>query len=469
VSTAEEYFSASLYISAAMLHRSISLSSHFVPGTELYSEDRFCFLLSNEHGIYDLSSASPTLRFILHFTPTYSNIMPNSCIICSAVESPELQLQYCAGCQSASYCSKACQREDWKNQQHKKICKLLNVGHGTMQVRTDEHTSRSIELKKKFEGDELYLHEDGKQFFKLFKESTTFKGSRAVALEMKKYTKQETEETQKYFVFHSLDVLIRSDKKKLSWPNSPLLVLLEFVDPDLLSGEYGAPLREGETRETPLRYLADLADLFDYSTHEKQLILAKQLVEHGASVNAVSIPDGDTALHRACNARNVTNLDFIEYLLEAGADPNAQTCQGLTPLMHTTPYSPGAAKFLLNWPATDANITIPSEPSFLARVRLTISLFSDHIALPNNADQVQLEFQLQQWRVIEVMLVERGAHDTWITAVNQGNGSDPNARSSDTEDNARSSDMKNGVIFGGLAIFFALFIGGYGMSSTIRS
>jgi rubredoxin len=30
--------------------------------------------------------------------------------------------------------------------------------------------------------------------------------------------------------------------------------------------------------------------------------------------------------------------------------------------------------------------------------------------------------------------------------------------------NAWSSDTKNGVIFGGLAIFFALFIGGYGMS-----
>jgi hypothetical protein len=25
---------------------------------------------------------------------------------------------------------------------------------------------------------------------------------------------------------------------------------------------------------------------------------------------------------------NVTNLDFVEYLLEVGADPNAQTMQG---------------------------------------------------------------------------------------------------------------------------------------------
>jgi hypothetical protein len=75
---------------------------------------------------------------------------------------------------------------------------------------------------------------------------------------------------------------------------------------------------------------------------------------------------------------------------------------------------------------------------------------------------------LQQWREIEEMLVERVAHDTGITAVNQGNGLD-GAWSSDTKHNAWSSDTKNGIIFGGLAIFFALYIGGYGMSSTVHS
>jgi hypothetical protein len=41
-------------------------------------------------------------------------------------------------------------------------------------------------------------------------------------------------------------------------------------------------------RETPLPDLVDVAAPSDYSTHEIQLILAKQLVEHGANVNALS-------------------------------------------------------------------------------------------------------------------------------------------------------------------------------------
>jgi hypothetical protein len=82
-------------------------------------------------------------------------------------------------------------------------------------------------------------------------------------------------------------------------------------------------------------------------------------------------------MHKACHWANVTNLDFVELLLEKGADPNAEDPKGLTPLMYTMPDAPGAAKFLLNWPTTDANITGRPGQSFLARVRLTITNFSD--------------------------------------------------------------------------------------------
>jgi hypothetical protein len=98
--------------------------------------------------------------------------------------------------------------------------------------------------------------------------------------------------------------------------NRPLLVLLQCVDPNVLSGDEDAPLQQGETRFTPLHHSADLADPSDYSTHENQLILAKQLIEHGANVNAVSSPQCQTPLHMACFASNVTNLDFVELLLE---------------------------------------------------------------------------------------------------------------------------------------------------------
>jgi ankyrin repeat protein len=82
----------------------------------------------------------------------------------------------------------------------------------------------------------------------------------------------------------------------------------------------------------------------------------------------------------------VTNLDFIKLLLKKGADPNAQDHRGVTPLMSTAKFAPGAAKFLLNWPTTDANITTQSGGSFLARVRIDIKHFSDQIARTDNPD-----------------------------------------------------------------------------------
>jgi hypothetical protein len=115
----------------------------------------------------------------------------------------------------------------------------------------------------------------------------------------------------------------------------------------------------------------------------------------------------------------VTNLDLVAFLLEAGAYPNAQDHTGETPLMFSLNLAPGAAKFLLNWwPTTDVNILYRSrESSFLVRVRSSITTFSYTILFPDNPLKVQHQFLLQQWRVIEEMLVERGAHDTGIAAL----------------------------------------------------
>jgi hypothetical protein len=340
------------------------------------------------------------LRYIipstpLHFTLHLTSIMPKSCIICSVVASPDVMLQYCAQCQSAAvYCSRVCQRKDGKKQ-HRGICLLLNVGHGDMQVRRNIHTSRSIALKESFEIAERSLDVDGKLFFKLFEEST-FEGSRAAAQKMKKFAKRQTKHIKNFLLFHGLRLLICSNSEMLSWPNSSLLVLLQCVDPTVLVGD-------------ELHQLADLADPFDYSTHENQLILAKQLIDHGANVDAITKPRGVlTPLHDACQSANVTNLDFVELLLEAGADPSAQDHQGMTPMMYTIPFAPGATKFLLNWPTTDANSTTRSGPSFLVRVRRTVKEMSDKGKLPNPC-QVQKQFLLQQWRDIEEMLAEREA------------------------------------------------------------
>jgi hypothetical protein len=332
-----------------------------------------------------------------------------TCCTCKALASMDHKLQYCAGCQSALYCSRACQKEDWKKQ-HKEICKLLNVGHGDMQVRIGMYSEQSITLQNAIEDIRRSLDEDGKHFFKLFEEST-LEGSQTAARKMKKIAKRQTKFAQKRLFFHSLYILARSDSDMLSWPNSPLLVLLQFVDPNVQAG------LENQKKFTALHALSLLADTIDYFTHESQLILAKQLIKHGANVNAVTSPEGGTPLHNACCAGVVTNLDFIELLLKKGADPNAQDHRGVTPLMSTARFAPGAARFLLNWPTTDPNITSRSGASFLASVRVDVKYFADRIARPDNPDRIQHQFLLRQWREIEEMLVEREAVDTGIYTV----------------------------------------------------
>jgi hypothetical protein len=288
-----------------------------------------------------------------------------------------------------------------------------------MQVRYDEHKDRCIELKYNFEREKRGFDEDGKRFFKLFEEST-FEGSRAAARKMKKIIKRQTKHTQKILLFQSLYSLIRSDSERLSWPNSPLLVSLQFDDPNLLSGRDNEPLQERQSSETPLHLLADLADPSDCLPHRNQLILAKQLIEHGANVSIVSFRKGKTPLHHACYAGNVTNLDYVEFLLEEGADPNTQDHLGLTPLMFTTtctpgaPKSSGAPKFVLKWPTTDVNIAQRTGESFLFMVRVVVKYFSDQIAFPDNPAQIRDKFLLQQWIEIEEILVEMGAHDNGI-------------------------------------------------------
>jgi hypothetical protein len=333
--------------------------------------------------------------------------MPQSCFACKAVASEGVTFSYCGACQSVQYCSKVCQKKDWKEGEHKKICKSLIAGDGAMQVRTDRHMSTVLE--EACRDHEHTFNDDMKRFFKLFTEST-FEGSKAAARKMKKIATRETTNNQKAMLLHSLILLIHTKSEKLLWPNSPLLVLLQFVDPNMLTGRDHEALQEGENRHTLLHHLAMLADptSSDYSIQENQLTLGRQLIEHGANVNTVTLPNGVTPLHSACHSTTTTNLDFIQLvLLENGADPNAQDHLGRPPLMYTIMFAPGAAKFVLEWPATDVNITAQSGESFLAKVREVVGHLSDQVALPDNPDRVKDQFMLQQWREIEEMLVGR--------------------------------------------------------------
>jgi hypothetical protein len=136
--------------------------------------------------------------------------MLRCCIICRAKASPDVQLQYCAVCQSALYCSKDCQGKDWRK--HKKICKLLNVGHGDMQVRSIDHTRKSLRLKKAFETQERSLNEGTKRFFILFDEST-FERSQAAARNMRKIAERQTRNNQRFMLLYSYSFLFTPTRR----------------------------------------------------------------------------------------------------------------------------------------------------------------------------------------------------------------------------------------------------------------
>jgi hypothetical protein len=119
------------------------------------------------------------------------------------------------------------------------------------------------------------LTEDGKRCFKLCMQIYVRRKSGRGAKDEGDY--QTTDQSHPIFSDISQFTLFArsSDSEMLSWPNSPLLVMLQLVDPNVLSGREYEVLQEGESSENPLRHLADLADPSDYSTHQNQLILAK--------------------------------------------------------------------------------------------------------------------------------------------------------------------------------------------------
>jgi hypothetical protein len=284
-----------------------------------------------------------------------------------------------------------------------------------MQVHYEDHVDGHAGLEENFQSGERSLDEDGKRFFKLFTEST-HEGSLAAAQEMKKIAARQIQRIQKAMLFHSICLLMRTDSKKLRWSNSPLRIMLLFVDANVRLTNAEDPLEELATGLTPLHFLSDPADPKVHSFHKNQVILGQQLLRHGANANLAMLPDGRTPLHLACHSSSVTNLDFIQLLLEKGADPNIQDMDGMTPLMSAVPMAPGAAKFLLEWstpPTTDIDIHITSRTgvTLLGLIHFVIGNFSDPDELPDNPDErVRETFLLQQWREIEQMQVERGSH-----------------------------------------------------------
>jgi hypothetical protein len=168
---------------------------------------------------------------------------------------------------SVQYCPKSCQKQDWK--QHKQICQFLNVGDGAAQVRSDEHVDGYVALEKNFKIAERSHDEDMKRFFKLFTEST-HERSRDAAPEMQMIAARQNQRNQILMLLHSLGLLMRTDSKKLRWPNNPLRIMLHFVDANVRYGtEEDDPLGGLTKGIIPLRHLPY------HSFHKNQVTLGQ--------------------------------------------------------------------------------------------------------------------------------------------------------------------------------------------------
>jgi hypothetical protein len=272
-----------------------------------------------------------------------------------------------------------------------------------MQVKHPDHGAAStfsdvdVEAAMSCDGNKEF-----QAFFQFFKESTTRAASKAAARKMKKFVRQSNYPPD-YFWFRSITLLLRADSKMLLWPSNPFIVLLEFVDPDLL---WESQEKEDDMRSTMLHWLAEAADPNDIKVQENQLILGRLLIRRGANVNSVTYPHSATPLFNACHSANTTNLDFIQLLLDNGANPNIQNFLGESPLMCTVQMAPSAAKLLMEWPTTDVNLTAKSGKCILAMVRNTIDFLTHGCSFPWHPRN---QFLCQQWRDIEKLLVAKGA------------------------------------------------------------
>jgi ankyrin repeat protein len=319
-----------------------------------------------------------------------------------------VKLSFCSSCRSVSYCSRACQKADWKT--HKNICKKLNVGDAK-QIALSNHQARTEKNKKLAE---LALSDCSprvRRFFDLFFETQGDTDHTATVRNMKKILLKESRSNRRAILFRSLAILSQHPSEMLKLPTSPVKIALQFVDANVMSADDDDDGRGF----TPLHCLAQMSDPSKEHTLVNQCILAKQLIEEGANVNARAQRNlgKRTPLHSACSGSTCTNLDFIQSLLDHGANPNAKDIDGNTPLHYTKGNAPGAAKFLLTYSdKTDPGILTNDGRSFLVMVRSSIAECKSKASTPHNPHLESIFFLVKQWEEVEKLLVERVALDS---------------------------------------------------------
>jgi hypothetical protein len=156
-----------------------------------------------------------------------------SCQVCEKGEAEGLKLSFCSSCRSVSYCSRECQKTDWKA--HKVICKGLNVGDAKQIVHPD-HLSQAKGVKELAK--DLLSECDNprvRRFFDQFLESQGDTDHTDSVRKMKKVLQNESPFSRQDVLFRSLFVLSQLPSKTLKLPTSPLKVALQSVDASVMS------------------------------------------------------------------------------------------------------------------------------------------------------------------------------------------------------------------------------------------
>eukprot|EP00545_Synedropsis_sp_CCMP1620_P003144 CAMPEP_0119006428 /NCGR_PEP_ID=MMETSP1176-20130426/2286_1 /TAXON_ID=265551 /ORGANISM="Synedropsis recta cf, Strain CCMP1620" /LENGTH=264 /DNA_ID=CAMNT_0006958337 /DNA_START=134 /DNA_END=928 /DNA_ORIENTATION=- len=251
--------------------------------------------------------------------------------------------------------------------------------------------------------------------FRLF-ENKSNKPDEVVIREIKKTLFREVKQDRRVAMFMMLHVLLRSPKHVVEKITSPLRILLQhkIVDPNALTSP-PPPHKDAEQGSTALHCLAEAA--MDLENMENQVLLGQQLLDAGADVNARAGKAlyCHTPLHVACMSSYTTNLDFIKLLLDNGADPNAQSTLGETPLMYTMNAAPGACKFVVEYKGKgqikpDLNIRNKKGETILSKVKKGIDgMVQFNLLIAPKDRMAATKLLVQQLEELQGILLERNA------------------------------------------------------------
>lgn len=331
----------------------------------------------------------------------------------------------CSKCKSTPYCSRQCQVAHAK--QHGAICKLLNKGKAQQlnHIGHDETDKISVaDLVTALHSYSLECREIYRLFMSTTKEDDdTILNARVEQMTILAHKLSDDDKIE--FLHQMVRILVRLKTWRITMPVSPVLILLEC----------GADVNgvfPSDCTFSPLCLLAQKSSSKNQMVNKNQVIIGRQLLERGADPNffkrdGSSKHFGNTALYNACYSLQAANLDFIELLLEFGADRNQNTnVGGSTAIMSTFDMALPVAKLLLTYEHKNCvpiDVNVPNDQGLTALdwVRLSISRnarFRDDVSVSGQkangssrpwAKTAPYEYILEQLRELEDILIGMGA------------------------------------------------------------